>query len=130
MYLGRGTCSGDPQDATTRGTDGSLRGQGSQNLPLAFGSTGVSVSVGMRCDRHSSASSLLPSTLPPTSGLALCPSHPDTDLGLGVLVPWGGSEALGRPQHLHLVPALSNLWRHSTQRWGWEEIKPLLPFPI
>lgn len=40
VHLGRGTCSGDPQDATTRGADASLRGQGSQNLPLAFGSTG------------------------------------------------------------------------------------------
>ena len=48
------------------------------------------MSVGMRCDRHSAASSLLPSTLPggpPTSGLAVCPSPPDTDLDLGVLVP-------------------------------------------
>lgn len=91
------------------------------------------MSVGMRCDRHSAASSLLPSTLPggpPTSGLALCPSPPDTDLDLGVLVPWGGREALGQPQHLHSVPALSNLQRHSTQRWGWEEIRPLLPILI
>ena len=86
----------------------------------------------MRRDRHSVASSLLPSTLPggpPTSGLGLglCPSCPGTDLGLGVLVPWEGREALGQAQHLHSVPALSNLRRHNTQRWGWEDTRPLLP---
>lgn len=59
--------------------------------------------------------------LPPALGLALCPSGPGTDLDLGVLVPWGGREALAQPQHLHSVPVLSNLLRHSTQRWGWEE---------
>lgn len=97
------------------------------------------MSVGMRCDGHSMASSLLPATPPGGTpnpdclGLALCPSCSDTDLGLGVLVPWGGREALGQPQRLHSVPALSSLRRHGTQMWGGKklatpsEIRPLFP---
>lgn len=135
MHLGRGICSGHTRDTATRGTDGSLSGaleQESQNLPLASGSTG-GLSVWARgvtgTAWHLACYPPPCLEVPPTSGLvlALCPSCPGTDLGLGVRVPWEGREALGQAQHLHSAPALSNLRRHNTQRWGWEDIRPPLP---
>lgn len=91
--------------------------------------------MGVRHDGHSMAPSLLPFTTPgglphPWPAFGLYPSCPNTDLGLGVLAPWEGREALRYSQYLYSVPALQNLQRHSTQGVGLappREVRSLFP---
>lgn len=77
MQLGRGTCSGDTSNTATGGTDGSLSETLDRNPGTCPELWEHRRPLGMRCDRHSMASSLLPSTLfPRTSGLGLALGPP------------------------------------------------------